>query len=114
MAIGYAADGQEAPFSQDLRSLADPGASHYPLAGIFNGFRRHQAPIITRHYQALACRISPDEQSRMAGADAMRRRCDPTCREFTRNDGVNRARIHAAAAPYRARVGGLSARLYHR
>jgi hypothetical protein len=50
-----------------------------------------------------------DQSSSVGGAYANLRRGDATSREFTGDDGVNRARIHGIAPPFRGRVGGLSA-----
>jgi hypothetical protein len=69
--------------------------------------------MINRHYQGLACRISPDEKSRMGGAEAKRRGGDPTCREFTGDDRLNPTRMRGAAAAFRACLGGLAAGPYH-
>ena len=53
--------------------------------------------------------MPPDPLPSVGGPYAKRRRGDTTSREFAGDDGVNRARIHGAAPPFRARVGGLSA-----
>ena len=84
------------------------------MACFINGYHRHQAPIVIRHYQALECRMSPTEQWRIGGAYAMRRGCDPTCWRFASDDEVNRDRMHRAAAPFRSRVGGLPTGPHHR
>ena len=64
---------------------------------------------ICRLYQDLECIMPHDQSPGVGGAYAKRRRGDTTSREFTGDDGVNRARIHGAAAAFRARVGGLFA-----
>jgi hypothetical protein len=68
----------------------------------------------TRLYQDLECIMPCDQSPSVGGAYAKRRGGHTTSREFTGDDGVDRARVHGAAAPFRARVGGLYARSHHR
>jgi hypothetical protein len=68
---------------------------------------------VIRHYQALECRISPDEKSSIGGAYAKLRGCHHPCRKFTGDDWLNQTRIRGAAAAFRARVGGLFAGPHH-
>src|SRR5262249_54714268 len=51
-----------------------------------------------------------DQAPRGGGAYAKLWGGHTTSREFTGDDGAARARMHGAAAPFRARVGGLDAR----
>jgi hypothetical protein len=53
-----------------------------------------------RLYQDLECIMPHDQSSSVGGAYAKRRGCDPTCRELTSDDGVNRGRIRRAAAAF--------------
>src|SRR6266850_2535483 len=71
--------------------------------------RRLVREIINRLYQDLECIMPHDESSSVGGAYAKLRRGNPTSREFTGHDGVNRASIHGTAAPFRGCIGGLSA-----
>jgi hypothetical protein len=70
--------------------------------------------IDIRLYQDLKGIIPHDQSSRVGGAYAKRRGCEPACREVTGDDGVNRGRIHDAAAACRAGGRSLSAAPHER
>jgi hypothetical protein len=69
--------------------------------------------FFNRPYQDLECIMPHDQSPSVGGAYAKLRGGHPAGWEFTGDDGVNCARIHGAAAPFRARVGGLSEGPYH-
>jgi hypothetical protein len=56
--------------------------------------------VAIRLYQDLKCLMPHDQSSRVGGAYAKLRGCNPACWELTGNDGVNRGRIHDAAAAF--------------